>query len=89
MQTSKKITKRSKENPGESIKRRNQLMILTVVLDSTKLKNPDSDLRYAVSERIEEKTASRIIHDGYEILGKGISSSVRFSQAPSGTGRRC
>ena len=46
------------------------MKIITIVLDSNKLENPDLDLRYNISDRIEEITNKRILHDGFDYMGE-------------------
>lgn len=41
---------------------------IVIVLDSTKLTNPDFDIRYILPERIEEYTNNSIKDNGYDYL---------------------
>ena len=44
------------------------MQTIVIVLDSTKLANPDLDIRYILPERIEEYTNNSIKDNGYDYL---------------------
>lgn len=44
------------------------MQTIVIVLDSTKMANPDLDIRYILPERIEEYTNNSIKDNGYDYL---------------------
>lgn len=45
---------------------------IVIILDSRKMENPDLDIRYTLSDKLEEITSGRIIDNGYDYITSTI-----------------
>lgn len=58
------------------------MQTIVIVLDPSRLQNPDLDLRYLVPDRIEEYSQGRMLDNGYDYLEEGDALGI-WMETPS------